>query len=252
LALGYAPAVSYYRAPPRPVARSRPWQLVVGAMLAMISGIAVLLLVTLSSVFSRSVVLLVIVYLPASVLVLAPVFMLMGYRWAYSFTVSGLLGLVLFAALSLVGSELLLLPVFVIVVVLVAMVLAPVWISLWLLLTRRVEQVFEGGRKQQLSVYYRSGEEEPYMQDPKEIQPHAVVYVPAVPYFAYGAYYPAYSAYRYGQTWSYGYPQYGSYVDTRSGAYLDTRYGTGYGVQVPGYYPGYTPSGPYGYGQARA
>lgn len=236
MAPGYAPIAPYYQpAVPVRVRRSRPWQLVVGAILAMLSAIALLTVLVLVNVASRSVIVVLLAYIPASALVLAPVFMLMGYRWAYSLTVSGLAGLVMAVVIFLLPSEVLLLPVFVLVAVFLALVLAPVWVSLWLLLTRRAEEVFEGPRKRQLTVYYRNGEEEPYMQDPKEIPAHTIVYVPTAPsygYAGYGGYHPGYGPYPYG-SYPYGPGPYGSYG-----------YGS-YGTQIPGsYYPGYPPPAP--------
>ncbi len=229
MAPGFAPFAPGYAPMPRPSAPtsvrirpSRPWQLIVASILAMLSGIAILTIFTLEAVSSGSVTLVFLSYLPASALVLAPIFMLMGYRWAYSFTVSGLAGVVIAAILLVVGSEAILLPAFVLVVAILATVLAPVWISLWLLLTRRVEEVFEDRGPRRICVYYNGGAEEPPMQDPKEIVPHTVVYMPTLPYYGYAGYAGYYAGYGrhtgYGPYLTYptyptypGYPTYGAY-----------------------------------------
>ncbi len=204
---GSYPYYGAWRRPAKPE-RSRPATLIVAAILAMLSGVAVLVAGTLVTVrTSQSIPLLLLAYIPASVTVLAPIFMLMGYRWAYSLTVSALAGQVLLVVLSLVPTELVLLPGFIFLLAIAAFVLAPVWISLWLLMTEKVERIFEGPRKFQLSVYYNEGEEEPPMEDPKEIPETVVVYVPAAPSYGYwGTPVPLAPTAGYS-----GYPGYGGY-----------------------------------------
>ncbi len=227
--LGAYPYSSTWQRPRRPE-RSRPPALIVSAILAMVSGVAILVVVTLVAVStSRSILLLLLAYIPASVTVLAPIFMLMGYRWAYSITVSALAGQVLWAVISLVPTELVFSPGFVFFLAIAAFVMAPVWISLWLLMTEKVERVFEGPRKPQLSVYYNEGEEEPAMEDPKEIPQSVVVYLPAPPGYGYWGT-PVSVA---GASGYWGYSPYGAYPSYPS--YPGSPgYPSGYG------YPGYS------------
>ena len=210
--------------------RSRPWQLLVGATLAIVWGLVVLGFGVSEVLGTGSIVLLVLVYVPASVLVISPVFMLMGYRWAYALTVSGLLGSTLVLVLSLVSSELLLLPIFPFLIVLASIIAAPLWLALWMLLSSRVERVFEGARKRQVSVYYMAGGEEPPMLDPKERRLFSIAYVPAAYYYASGYYFPYplqhgvpgnyYGGYwwTYGQNYTYGSGYYGPYSYPMLGA----------------------------------
>jgi hypothetical protein len=147
-----------------------PARLYVGGALASLYGIAVLVLLSVGTVVSGAPLWsVVITYLNASILVVAPLLMMMGNRLGYSATVAATAGLIFTLALELAFSGIVLVPLAgPVVVAVLAVLTAPAWVAMWLVLSRPVEQSFDADRKGGLTVYLNAGIKEPVMVDPKE------------------------------------------------------------------------------------
>ena len=159
-----------------------PARLYIGGALASLYGIAILVLLSVSAVVSGSPLWFVVVaYLNASILVVAPLLMMMGNRLGYSATVAATAGLIFTLALELAFSGVVLLPFAgPVIVVVLAVLTAPAWVAMWLVLSTPVEQSFDADRKRGVAVYLNAGMKEPLLVDPKENPeyPTQIVWLP--------------------------------------------------------------------------
>lgn len=170
------------RADVRPRRGKPPLRLYVAACLAMVTGLTIAAVLIWSSIVSpRPVWEIALLYLQVVILVLAPVFLMMGKKWAYAATISSTVGMTVYVAGIVAMSSVLLLPlVGALIVVLVALVCSPLWVAGLILLSAPVERAFEAAKTGRISVYLNSAGKEDGVVDPKEFPPVRMkwVYVP--------------------------------------------------------------------------
>lgn len=177
--LGYPPSG---RADGLPRPGRPPLRLYVAACIATATGLVIAAVLIWSSIVSpRPLWEIALLYLQVVILVLAPVFLMMGKKWAYAATISSTVGMTVYVAAIVAMSSVLLLPfVGALIVVIVALVCSPLWVAGLILLSAPVEKAFEAGKKGRISVYLNSAGREHGILDPKEFPPIRMkwIYVP--------------------------------------------------------------------------